>query len=693
MAATLTDPLLGRLVDGRYDVLSRIARGGMATVYLAIDRRLDRQVALKVMHPHLAEGSSGSEFVARFRREARAAARLTHPGLVAVLDQGVDGDNSYLAMEYVDGTNLRHRLQDDAPFTVEAALRTAEAVLAALAVAHRAGLVHRDVKPENVLLSSDGRVKVADFGLARAVTEVSATATGTVFGTVAYLAPELVAHGMSDARTDVYAVGILLYEMLTTTQPFTGATPIQVAYQHVNTDIPSPSDAVSWLPTEVDELVEALAARDPADRPIDAGTALQLVWRTRSGLPADVLSRNVKGRARVIGQLSAPVGTADADDDVPDGPLGGAVATRNDAGAVDSDDAVTQSIVLAPRHGDVYDVETDGDALRRTIALKIGSGLDPATEVEAEVEPAATTRRRRLLIALAAVLLAIAAGAWWFMTSGPGAYTSVPGGLVGMEQAAAEAVLEDAGLAVTTTQVFHPSLAQGLVTTSSPAPGERILKDGTVEVFVSKGPDLRPLPEVMVGQPADDVVAALTEAGFLVAEPTRAHHDTVPADHVISATDADDNPIEPAGQLPVNTEIYLAVSDGPAPLTVVSVVGLERQAAIVKLEDQGLVVKVTESYSEEVATGFVISQDPAAGADSVRTATATITVSLGPPLVDVPNVIGMNASKAQDTIEAAGLRAEITYEIFGRFPGARVIKQEPAEGQLPKGSAVTVTVS
>ena len=243
MAATLTDPLLGRLVDGRYEVLSRIARGGMATVYLAIDRRLDREVALKVMHPHLAEGTTGTEFIARFRREARAAARLTHPGLVGVLDQGVDGETSYLAMEYVEGTNLRHRLADG-PMAVGDALRTVESVLEALAVAHRNGLVHRDIKPENVLIATDGRIKVADFGLARAVTEVTATATGTVLGTVAYLAPELVARGATDARTDVYAVGILLYEMLAGAQPFTGETPIQIAYQHVHSDIPDVSAAV-----------------------------------------------------------------------------------------------------------------------------------------------------------------------------------------------------------------------------------------------------------------------------------------------------------------------------------------------------------------------------------------------------------------------------------------------------------------
>ena len=284
MGTTVTDPLVGRLVDGRYEVMSRIARGGMATVYLAIDRRLDREVALKVMHPHLAAGTDGSDFVARFRREARAAARLTHPGLVGVYDQGLDGETSYLTMEYIDGTNLRRHLSEQGSLTVGAALDLIDRVLDALAVAHRAGLVHRDIKPENVLIAADSRVKVADFGLARAVTEVTSAMTGTVFGTVAYLAPELVARGSSDARTDVYAAGILLYEMITGRQPFVGETPIQVAFQHVNSQVPGPSSFVPWLPAELDDLVTSLAAREPDDRPVDAGAALTLVRRTRRSL-------------------------------------------------------------------------------------------------------------------------------------------------------------------------------------------------------------------------------------------------------------------------------------------------------------------------------------------------------------------------------------------------------------------------
>src|SRR5699024_8797811 len=235
MATTLTDPMLGRLVDGRYEVTSRIARGGMATVYLALDRRLDRQVAIKVMHPHLAEGH---DVAARFRREARAAARLTHPGVVGVYDQGSEGETSYLTMEYVRGQNLRTVLRREGALALGDALDVLADVLDALAAAHRADLVHRDIKPENVLVADDGRIKVADFGLARAVTEATAATTGTLLGTVAYLAPEIVTSGIADARADVYATGVLLHELITGAPPFTGETPIQIAYQHVNSELP-----------------------------------------------------------------------------------------------------------------------------------------------------------------------------------------------------------------------------------------------------------------------------------------------------------------------------------------------------------------------------------------------------------------------------------------------------------------------
>lgn len=289
MAPVTQDPLVGRTVDDRYQVAARIASGGMATVYRAYDTLLDRELALKVMHPHLAEGDQAAEFLARFQREARAAASLSHPGVVAMYDQGRDGTLSYLTMEYIPGSNLRELVREGV-LTVRRTFALLDQVLSALSAAHDHGVVHRDIKPENVLLSENGKqVKVADFGLARAVTEMTQTATGTVFGTVAYMAPEVIATGRCDVRADVYAVGIMAFEMLTGKQPFAGDTPIQVAYAHVNNDIPAPSTVVEGLGGAVEHLVRTLAARNPAGRPADGREALRLLRAVWKALPAEVL--------------------------------------------------------------------------------------------------------------------------------------------------------------------------------------------------------------------------------------------------------------------------------------------------------------------------------------------------------------------------------------------------------------------
>jgi len=289
------DPLIGALVDGRYAVEARIAHGGMATVYLALDRRLEREVALKVMHAHLADDP---QFTARFIREARAAARLPHPGVVAVFDQGDDHGLLYLAMEYLAGRTLREVLDELGVLTPAEALDVIELVLEALAAAHSAGIVHRDMKPENVILTDDGRIKVADFGLARAAS-AGTTTSGVLMGTAAYLAPELVARGVAGARVDVYAVGVMLFEMLTGVLPFTGDVPLQVAYRHVHEDVPRPSSVVRGLPGPLDVLVGAATARDPELRPVDAGALLALERSARSRVdPADMTVRPPRPQAR-----------------------------------------------------------------------------------------------------------------------------------------------------------------------------------------------------------------------------------------------------------------------------------------------------------------------------------------------------------------------------------------------------------
>ncbi|MGN8245366.1 Stk1 family PASTA domain-containing Ser/Thr kinase [Cellulomonas soli] len=678
MGTTVTDPLVGRLVDGRYEVVSRIARGGMATVYLAVDRRLDREVALKVMHPHLAEGASGLDFVARFRREARTAARLTHPGLVGVFDQGVDGETSYLTMEYIDGTNLRRRIGERGSLTVGDALSTAEHVLDALGAAHRNGLVHRDIKPENVLLADDGRIKLADFGLARAVTEVTATTTGTVMGTVAYLAPELVTRGTSDARTDVYACGILLYEMLTGAQPFTGETPIQVAFQHVNSDVPAPSDVVPWLPAEVDELVQALAAREPADRPVDAGAALALVRRARAALDEATLAR----RADVAPTVLLPSAT-DPDGGEDDLPFADSLPPTgaDSAHSATADGEATTRLLVDPRDGERT------PPAGATVALPIGTGLRPTP-------PAATPARRRHR--LRAVLLTLLVGAlaglgvWWYVSFGPGAYITVPA-IVGQDEATATDLLTQAGLDADPTAAFDDEVAKGLVVSADPGVGEDVRKDGTVAFVVSLGPDLVTIPDGILGVLQADAATALTDAGLAVDYGDPQYHDTAAKGSVLTASLPDGSPAEANAQVTRGTTITLVLSNGPAPVTVTSVVGATLDNATAELADDALTVAATEAFSDTVAAGVVISQEPEAGATAHRGDTINVVVSKGPETVEMPDLTGVQYDKAAKALEDLGLVAARENVLGGIFGTVRAQSVDSGD-MVTKGTTVTLTV-
>ncbi|MEZ0447811.1 Stk1 family PASTA domain-containing Ser/Thr kinase [Cellulomonas sp. ICMP 17802] len=674
MGATVTDPLVGRLVDSRYEVVSRIARGGMATVYLAVDRRLDRDVALKVMHAHLAEGTTGSDFVARFRREARTAARLTHPGLVGVYDQGVDGETSYLTMEYIDGSNLRRYIGERGALTVGDALRIGEHVLDALAAAHRVGLVHRDIKPENVLLATDGRVKLADFGLARAVTEVTSTTTGTVLGTVAYLAPELVVRGVSDARTDVYACGILLFEMLTGRQPFTGETPIQVAFQHVNNDVPAPSELADWLPIEIDDAVRALAARDPDDRPVDAAAALALLRRTRAALDDETLARH----ADVAPSIVLPTATDPDETDL----------EADDAGSDEVDLDQTGLDESADDDQDETTLLETGDGRGTTVALPIGLGVS----TQAVAEPPAPTRhhRARWIVLLALLAALIGGGAWWYLQMGPGAYTTVPT-IIGQDQAHATQILTNAGLVPKPVSDFDGTAPVGEVFKAEPGQGERIRKAGAVTFTISKGPDYVQVPAGVVGKLQADAEATLLAADFRVDYAEPQFSDTVVAGLVISAILPGGTAADPGVQAIRHDVVTLTISKGFAPVAITSVVGMTLDDATAAIQVDLLKLAPSEAFSDTVAAGLIIDQTPIAGTEGHRGDTITVTVSKGPEMIPVPNVVGAGIAAATTTL--TGLGFEVVRKDYLGAPGGFVLKQSVPAGQAaPKGSKITLTV-
>nr|WP_241744002.1 Stk1 family PASTA domain-containing Ser/Thr kinase [Cellulosimicrobium arenosum] len=658
------------MVDGRYEVVSRIARGGMATVYLANDRRLDRRVAVKIMHPHLAEGTSGADFVARFRREARAAARLTHPGLVAVYDQGLDGDTSYLTMEYVAGSNLRRVLLTEGTLPLGQALDLLADMLDALAAAHRAGLVHRDVKPENVLIDTDGRVKLTDFGLARAVNEVTSTTTGTLLGTVAYLSPELISTGTCDARSDVYSLGVLAYEMLLGTVPHVGSAPIQVAFQHVNNDVPAPSQSAPWIPAEIDDLVCALTARDPADRPVDAGAALSLVRRARAGLsPADLGRRATPPAAD--GRVIATAGTASGSDGL----------------------VPTASLTALSAQ--------DREAAGLTEPLSVGHLTPPTTRPGPAPRPRPVPARRRrgtrAVVWTLVVLAVLAAGgggaAWWF-TSGPGAFTTVPPDLTGVPQAEAESDLEAIELGHSVEGRYDDDVPAGEVVATVPAAGEAVRKDGDVRLVVSQGVRMLTVPGDLVGSTQVVATTALEGADIVVAEPRATADDAVPAGEVMAVSDGDGESLEAGAEIPHDTAVVLTVSSGPAPVVVPQVTGSEKGDAVAALEDEGLVVDVTEEHSEDVAAGRVISQDPGQGTDAHRTDPVTIVISLGPPLVEVPDTYGQNVRSAEKALKDAGFEVEVRHP-QGISPLNIVYAQDPPGGDdetAPKGSTIVINV-
>ena len=638
MTTAPADPMIGRLVDGRYQVRSRIARGGMATVYLATDLRLERRVAIKIMHGHLADDNT---FKTRFVQEARSAARLAHPNVVNVFDQGQDSDMAYLVMEYLPGITLRELLKDYKKLTPEQTVDIMDAVLSGLAAAHKAGIVHRDLKPENVLLADDGRIKLGDFGLAR---DASAnTATGqALLGTIAYLSPELVTRGVADARSDIYAVGIMMYEMLTGEQPYVGEAPMAIAYQHANDTVPTPSSKNPSVPAELDELVLWATARDPEERPNDARVMLDRLREVEPGIRASRTPLRTQA-TMVIADAAMPIGAATAETTVLGG--GGVVAP------------VAPAVALpAPESGE------DATALTTTAARR--------------------RRRGYWIFALVLLLTGLAAGTGWYFGAGPGALATVPDTATLLPDNARQ-VLEAEGFEVVDGERNDPLVPAGQVSGTEPAGGQQARRGSAVTMFVSLGPRMLPVPDV-VGQPEADARAAL--ADFTVAEQgTSQFSADVAAGSVIAVLGADGNPL--GAEYPELGAVTLVVSVGAVP----DVTGLPVAEAEAAITGAGLAVSRAEpEFSDEVPLDHVIAATPAT--DPVRPGdTIVLTVSKGEDLIEVPNVItGQTIAQAREQLEALGFT--VTSNVPEFLEGAVVASvQSPAPGErLKRGSEVTV---
>lgn len=643
----IRDELIDRLIDARYRVRAHLADGGMGSVYVALDERLDRQVALKVMRPDLARDAG---FVERFRREARAAAKLGDPHVVAVYDQGQDGDLVFLAMEYVAGRTLRALLDTDGALVPREALRLQRQILQALATAHRAGIVHRDVKPENVLLTEGGQVKVADFGLARAVSTVTTNTLGAAaFGTVCYLAPEQVESGQADARSDVYAAGLVLFELLTGRRAVDGDTPIQVAYRHVHGEVAPPSSERPGLARGLDALVASATRRDPAERPADAGAFLAELDRVAAALTPAELDLPAPGRVNPRGpqytdRLVRPTQPVPV--------LAGASAgpTPEPPGAV---------IV--------------GDA---------GGGDEPPPEGPPG-SPSARhgTGRSRLLGALAALVLLVGGGVGWYQFLGPGGDRVVPK-VAGLPQDQALSALGTQDLRADVRSAFS-DLPSGIVIAADPPEGSVASRARSVVLVVSKGQDLVTVPNV-AGRSLDEARAAVQDARLTLGAAEERFSETVPIGQVVST--------EPqAGkQAKAGSPVAYVVSKGREPYPVTDWTGKPLAEARQVLDPKGIRAQVSEEFSTDVPKGSIIKQSPTSGT-LYRGDQLAFTVSKGPDLVRVPDVYGKPESEAIALLKAAGFQVNVDRIALGILKVAR--STEPAGGtQAPRGSTITLSV-
>ena len=523
--------LTGELIDSRYRLTKIVASGGMATIYEAVDTRLDRNVAVKIMHPHLAQDE---KFVERFIREAKAAAALSHPNIVSVLDQGWNQGGVpcvFIVMELIEGATLRDYIHEQGSLSVERSLQLLMPVASALAAAHRLGIVHRDIKPENILISNEGRIKIADFGLARGeLLGTTMTAESSVIlGSVSYLSPEQVQRGVADSRSDIYSLGIVFFECVTGQKPFQGDDPVQIAISHVNERVPAPSSLKPSLSPDVDLLVQRSTDLDPDKRPRDGGQFLEELR---------ALSEKIDPRRR---QLSLEL-------DLPPAPIKESVRERA---------RNNKKKVEVPKEDTV------------------------AKDEKRKKKSSPRVNRNRKIAALLALILGVAA---WYIAAGPGAKVVVPS-LAGATLKQATKELSDLGLAINVkSEEFSEEIPQGKIISSKPAGGGRIAPSGTVEVFISKGPERFDVPD-LTGLDQASAEKALTSNSLTLGDSTSEFSSQVPAGFVVRS-----NPAAGAS-VKRNTLVSLVISKGIQQVSIADYKGKVSDQALNELSDAGFDVK------------------------------------------------------------------------------------------------------
>jgi serine/threonine-protein kinase len=640
--------LTGELIDGRYQLLRQVANGGMAAIYEAIDTRLDRKVAVKIMHSHLAQDDA---YVSRFIREAKAAAALSHPNIVAVQDQGWNQNGVpavFLVMELIEGHTLREYLNERGRFEIKDAINYLTPILSALSAAHALGIVHRDIKPENIMISNEGRVKVADFGLARGelIGSTMTAESSVILGSVSYLSPEQVQRGIADSRSDVYAAGIVAYEMLIGDKPFTADSPIQIAYMHVNEEVPRLRSKRKEIPQELDELIARATAKNPDDRPRTASEFLDELAQIQVNLDP---KKN---------QMSLGL-------DLPVEPIREKSQKKE----------TTKSEIFATNEHQEKDEEKSKDIKKETTRQ--------LRRKEEKKKRASRRVRRNRKIAL---VLAIAVGvAGWWSLVGPGSQVVVPS-TVGATYDEAVSVLQPLGLtAAIIENRFDEEIAKGSVIESSPAGGGRVQANGTVNFIVSKGPERYTIPKT-TGLTVSAAQNAISRFPLEILPINETFSDEIPKGFVIQTRP------ESGTSVKRDAQVEIIVSKGIEQVALASYLGKSGEQALNELTEAGFDVEPTYAYSESVLELAVISQNPAGGSALDKGAKVSIVISKGPRYTFIPEtIIAMESVAAQNLLKSLGLKPKVIST--GKNRVKYVISVSPVKKtKVERGSVVTIKV-
>ena len=640
--------LTGELIDGRYQLIRHMASGGMATIYEGLDTRLDRKVAVKIMHPHLAQDE---QFVERFIREAKASAALSHPNIVSVQDQGWNQNGTpavFLVMELVEGHTLREYLNEQGALSVASGIQFLLPVLSALSAAHKLGIVHRDIKPDNILISKEGRIKIADFGLAKGPllgTTVTAESS-IVLGSVSYLSPEQVQRGIADARSDVYSAAITAFEIFTGEKPYAGEEPIQIAYMHVNERVPLMSTKRSGIPPELDQLIYRASNSDPDARPRDGSEFHQSLT-----LIAQALDPNQK-------QLSLEL-------DIPIAPMRPASKKSNRREKARIEKEKTVAISKRENTGENSKVE----------------GKENTAQIRKRKKISKRVRRNRYI----AVGLAIALGIFgWYALVGPGSKVVVPS-IVGATQEEALSALSPLGLTLVISEKrFDEEISDGQIIEYDPAGGDKVDAGGQVTAVISKGAERYLIPS-LVGLTPEAAVNLLAKSPIKVGDLTEVFNDQTPKGFVISSSPAAGKKVKR------DAVVDLLISKGIETIDVTSYVGKSADQALNELTEGGFDVETVDQFSESVLAGTVISQVPSGGAPLAKGTKIILTVSKGSEYVFIPNVFSLTEAKARAAL--TDLELKVVVKKIGVKKVKAVTNISPKIGtKVKRGSTVTITV-